>query len=970
MKKEPRKKSAAGTRPSVKRSGPKPPSSSAALLFDEQCRILFDTMSQGVIFRDAEGRIVSANPAAERIFGRALSDMVGKSSVEVHEQALQEDGSVLPAGSFPAEIALRTGLPLSGFVMATLNPVVNEYRWLSINAMPIFRPGESKPYLVYILFDDITERRRLDRELREARDHFELEVQERTRELAGANEELSAQIAVRRNAEASLRKSEDRFRRLAENADDLIFLFRVAPDRAYDYVSPSSAAITGYSPAEFYAEPELGLRLVHPDDWPKLVSNPKTAADVPRSQTLRFIRKDGRIIWVEQRNVPVTDTAGRLVALQGIARDITDRITAQEKLRESEKFLQTVIDTEPECVKMLGADGALLMMNRAGLAMIQADSLEQVRGRAAIPLIAPEHQRVFGELLARVFHGESGTLTFEMVGLKSRRLWMDTHMVPLRDEQDRIIAALGITRDITERKRIEERLRASEAGLREAQRLAHIGSWERDPRTQEVSWSEETFRILSLDPERDTPTFDAFLNAIHPQDRAAVKQALADALQRKRPYDMEFRIVRQDGALRHVQSRGEVTFDKTGAPVSIIGTLQDLTERRRLEDQLRHSQKMEAVGLLAGGISHDFNNILTAIIGYGNLLKMKIPEDNPLHAYVEQILASSARAANLTQSLLAFSRKQVINPRPMDVSDAIRRFEKLLHRLIGEDVDLRVDLMPGGMTILADSSQVEQVLMNLATNARDAMPRGGTLVVRTEIAAVDDAFRRTHGFGKPGSYVRVSVRDTGYGMDKATVARIFEPFFTTKEVGRGTGLGLAIVYGIMKQNNGYVIVESEPGKGSCFSLYFPLIAASQEAPAAADPAPAGEGHETILIAEDDSAIRGLIRAVLTEFGYRVIEAADGMEAVQKFRERGEDIKLVILDVVMPKKTGKEARDEIASIDPAVQMLFISGYSADILHAQGLDDVEHFIRKPVSPVDLLRAVRRVLDSGGGAPAASS
>jgi len=374
---------------------------------------------------------------------------------------------------------------------------------------------------------------------------------------------------------------------------------------------------------------------------------------------------------------------------------------------------------------------------------------------------------------------------------------------------------------------------------------------------------------------------------------------------------------------------------------------------------------MEAVGLLAGGISHDFNNILTAIIGYGNLVKMKLPPDDPLHSYVEQILTSSARAANLTQSLLAFSRKQVINPRPMDLNEAIRRFEKLLHRLIGEDVDFQVNLAPGEMTVLADSSQVEQVLMNLATNARDAMPQGGTLTVRTETALVDEAFLKAHGFGKPGNYVRVTVRDTGSGMDAKTLARIFEPFFTTKELGRGTGLGLAIVYGIVKQNNGYVIVESAPGRGTSFLLYFPLIAALAEAAPAAEAQRADEGHEIILVAEDDMTIRQLTKTILGEFGYRVIEAVDGEDAVQKFRERTEDIKLVILDVVMPKKNGKEAHDLIAALDPAVKVLYISGYNAEVLRKKGIDDAaENFILKPVSPMDLLRAVRRILDSSEG------
>jgi CheY-like chemotaxis protein len=301
----------------------------------------------------------------------------------------------------------------------------------------------------------------------------------------------------------------------------------------------------------------------------------------------------------------------------------------------------------------------------------------------------------------------------------------------------------------------------------------------------------------------------------------------------------------------------------------------------------------------------------------------------------------------------------------MDLNDSIHRFEKLLHRLIGEDIELRTELAPGEMTVLADSSQVEQVLMNLATNARDAMPQGGTLAIVTDVTEIGEDFRKAHGFGAPGRYVRVSVRDSGSGMDKQTLARVFEPFFTTKELGRGTGLGLAIVYGIMKQNNGYVIVESEPGRGTCCFLYFPLTATKAETARAALPARADEGHETILVAEDDVTIRQLTTTILNEFGYRVIEAVDGEDAVEKFREHGKDIKLVILDVVMPKKNGREARGEIASLDPAVKVLYISGYNADVLSKKGIDeDSKNFILKPVSPMVLLRAVRSILDSGEG------
>ena len=1327
----------------LQKSSPKTGKSGGARsLFDENYRILFDTMAQGVIFRDHEGKIVSANPAAERIFGRTIADMIGKTSAEVHEHALREDGTPLPAGSFPAEVALTTGNPLTGFIMATLNPREHAYRWISVDAMPIFRPGEQRPSLVYILFEDITERKRMTLELQKAHDHLEHEVRERTRELVDSNEELSAQIGVRKMAEAALRESEATFRRLAENAEDLIYLYRLWPERKFEYVSPSAISMTGYTPDEHYANPDLGLQIVHADDRSKLADTATGRVDSRKPLTLRWVRKDGRVIWTEQRNIPITDPTGRVVALQGIARDITDRIMTEEKLRESEKFLQTIIETEPACVKMLAQDGSLLMMNRAGLDMIDADSFDQVRGKSVYGLILPEHRRKFAELTESTFAGKSGTLAFEAKGLKGRAIWLETHAVPLRNERNEIIAALGITRDITEQKKAEASLKRSEAlyhdlvetsqdliwqcdaqgryvylnpawegvfgykaeemlgkrfadfqtpaqaerdsrefarlmrgnevksyetihksrdghdihlvfnakfvrdnagkitgtrgtayditerkriegavkerefWIRESQRVASLGSYVLDLGTGRWTSSEILDNVFGIDKDHDR-SVRGWSALIHPDDRVRMEQYFTGIVAEKKRFETDYRIIRKnDRAVRWVSGLGELVLDRKGLPVKMLGTIQDITDRKRsedalqkserrykqllesvtsyiytvtvengkaastvhgpgcvavtgytsgeyaadpflwyrmvhnqdkqlvlkqtedllagkhpgpvehrvrnkngdfvwvrstvvphadaqgkltsydglisdvtaqkhaeafsrniletvdegfliidrnytvlsannafsrlagmdpqdmigrkcyevshkitrpcfeqgedcavrhafdtesphtvvhihhdaqgnslsvetkafplrddagrvvaaieiinnitdkkrLEEQLRHSQKMEAVGLLAGGISHDFNNILTAIIGYANLLKMKAPADDPQRPYIEQILASSARAANLTQGLLAFSRKQVINPRPLDINDATRRIEKLLHRVIGEDVELRTDLASAEVTILADSSQLEQVLMNLATNARDAMPRGGTLTVRTEIAMIGEDFRKKHGFVDPGSYACISVCDTGDGMDQKTRDHIFEPFFTTKEPGKGTGLGLAIVYGIMKQNNGYVLVDSEPGKGSCFRLYFPIIAAASEIAKTDEQFPPEEGRETILIAEDDATIRQLTRTMLSEFGYTVIDAADGEDAVIKFREHRDAIKLIILDVIMPKMNGKEAHDEIVAISPDVKTLYISGYNADVLRTKGItEESQNIILKPVSPMDLLRKIRRILDS---------
>jgi CheY-like chemotaxis protein len=366
------------------------------------------------------------------------------------------------------------------------------------------------------------------------------------------------------------------------------------------------------------------------------------------------------------------------------------------------------------------------------------------------------------------------------------------------------------------------------------------------------------------------------------------------------------------------------------------------------------------VGQLSGGIAHDFNNILTAIIGYGNLLLMKMSKEDELgRSYVEQILSSSERAAHLTHSLLAFSRKQIIDLRPINLNDIIKRVEKLLVRVIGEDIEFKIRLAPD-LPILADSVHIEQVFMNLATNARDAMPDGGTLLIKASPVELREDFVRTHTFIKPGRYASISVTDTGIGMDETTKSRIFEPFFTTKEVGKGTGLGLSMVYGIIKQHKGYIMVSSEVRKGTTFTIYLPLITTPVEKQKPKEHTVIARGTETILIAEDDTAVRELTRNILEDFGYKVIEAVDGEEAVRKFIENKNVVKLLLFDIIMPKKNGKDAYVEIKKIRPDIKAIFVSGYTADIIHQKGiLETGLDFIVKPIAPGDFLKKVRETL-----------
>jgi PAS domain S-box-containing protein len=428
-------------------------------------------------------------------------------------------------------------------------------------------------------------------------------------------------------------------------------------------------------------------------------------------------------------------------------------------------------------------------------------------------------------------------------------------------------------------------------------------------------------------------------------------------------FHFEAQTHRKDGTVNWVFINARNVRDEVGETLYYEGSAQNITERKHLESQLLHSQKMEAIGTLAGGIAHDFNNILTAIVGYGNLLQVRMDKDDPLRAYADRILSSSQKAINLTRSLLAFGRKQPVELRPHRVGTLIEGSGKLLKRLLTEDIALKMGRIDGDAVIMADRTQMDQVLMNLATNARDAMPEGGTLAVEAERVVMDNDFVRAHGYGSPGNYVLIRVADTGAGMDERTVKKVFEPFFTTKAEGKGTGLGLSIVYGIVKQHNGYINVDSEPGGGTTFNLYFPETKTGEtvETEAAHVPLNIRMGSETILVAEDNAEARSFLTEVLSVSGYTVIETVDGNEALRTFSDNRDRIALVISDVVMPGRNGKELREEIRKIRPDMKILFTSGYTRDVLLFKGIHDKSaDYISKPLSPNDLLGKVREMLD----------
>ncbi|MBI1967608.1 MAG: PAS domain S-box protein [Gemmatimonadetes bacterium] len=923
----------------------------------------------------------------------------------------------------------------------------------------------------------------------------------------------------------------------------------------------------------------------------------------------------------------------------------------EQRPADRDALLRAVIDTEPECVKLLAADGTLLEMNPAGLAMIEAESAAQVIGRDVLSLVAPEHRPAFAELTRAVFRGEAGKLEFEIVGLKGTRRWLETHAVPLRAGDGTITALLSITRDVTERKRAEAALGASQARLQgildaaldafvmidadgritswspQAETLfgwpaadalgralaetviprryrgAHLRGLVRFLATGEgpilgrrieitalhrsgrefpvelavtplrhddrwlfsafvrditarkqaeqlqaavyrVADAAQTTRSLEdllkaihgivgelmparnfyialydaaagrisfpyfVDEEDTTPApkqpgrglteyvlrtgrpllatpevhealerrgevelvgaasvdwlgvpltvgdktigvvvvqtytegvrfgereqeilhfvstqvamaierkraeerlrdserrfraliehssdaialfgpdgairygspattrvlgyaLDEFVgrNAfefIHPDDQPLVRERLTDALQRPgAQVSVHARVRHQDGSWHLLQGVFTNLLDDPDVG-AIVNNYYDITESRRLEDQLRQAQKMEAVGRLAGGLAHDFNNILTAIAGYSDLLLEDLPLQDPRREDVEEIRKAAERAAALTRQLLAFSRRQVLQPKVIDLNAVVASAEKLLRRLIGEDVTLATRLEPALWAVRADPGQIEQVIVNLAVNARDAMPQGGQLTIETANTLLDQAYADEHQPVTAGEYVMLAVTDTGIGMDKETQAHIFEPFFTTKERGKGTGLGLAMVYGIVKQSGGFIWVYSEPEQGTTFKSYLPRVVESVEAaPSEPARAPRTAGSETILLAEDEEAVRRVARETLTRHGYTVLQAPAGAVALALAGNYQDAIHLLLTDVVMPGMSGRQLADRLTALRPGLKVLYMSGYTDDAIVREGrLEPGLAYLQKPFRPDALARKVREVLDA---------
>ena len=688
------------------------------------------------------------------------------------------------------------------------------------------------------------------------------------------------------------------------------------------------------------------------------------------SGELVFTRPDG-----EQRNLVVSATANVVPGVHlSVLRDVTAQRRTEAQLRESQARLESAQSLAQLGSWVVDADGnGARSAEHARICGVPPDgacSREQYLGS-----VHPDDREEARRKLAEAFEG-GGKYEHEyrVVRPSGEMRWVHSHLVGERATNGKPARVVGALQDVTDRRALVEGLRASEHRYRRLIDAISEGVLlvAPDGRITVANAQIATLLGCSLDDVIGHSAFEFIEENEH-------KIARERLLRRQRGVGDEYtsHLKRRDGSTVSVAVRVDPLVDADGNLEGLVSVVRDLSEQRAAEamksrlsdteEQLRHSQKMEAIGVLAGGVAHDFNNLLSIVLSYTGLLRDGMSEDDPKREDLEEISRAAQRAAALTRQLLAFSRRQVLQPRTLDMREILRGMEKMLRRLLGEDIALSL-LTPDALGLVhVDPGQLEQVIMNIAVNARDAMAQGGSLSI--EVSDVDvGAAAAPRLCVDPGRYVRVTVSDTGSGMDAATRARIFEPFFTTKQEGRGTGLGLSTVFGIVKQSGGHVTVESDVGRGTTFHVYLPRSESSAPAVSEAQGTPTSlEGDETILVAEDDEQVRRVIATTLRRRGYRILESGNAGEAMIIAERDDQPIHLLLTDVVMPRVSGRELAERIVKARPEVKVLFMSGYTADAVLRHGVEERSvSFLSKPFTPALLSRKVREVLDAGAGTP----
>ncbi len=891
---------------------------------EARMRSVVDSALDAVVAMDAQGRVVSWNPAAETMFGWAQHEALGRTVSEL----------IIPTRYREAHAS-----GLDRFLLTGTGPVIG--RRIELSAL--HRDGSEFPIELAVT------------SLNDGGSHlFTAFVED---------------ITARKEAERALLESQERNRLVLDSAAEAIYGLDLAGNCTF--ANPACAKLLGFETPDALLGRNMHALVHHhrpdgrayPTEECPIYRAFRTGALVHVTDEVLW-RHDGSSLPVEYWSHPMLDD-GEVVGAVVTFLDVTKRRAAEAALQEAQERLEHVVSSSPAVLYSLRPEGDLFVANW------MSRNVERLLGFTADEVLSPEwwpshlhpedRERVIAELPALLTDG-SVAQEYRFLDKRGRYLWLRAELRMLRDAADTPVEVVGSWADITGRKTAELKLQESEEQYRQLFDSNPQSTWVYDIETlgflavndatvRHYGYSRHEFlsmTVLDIRAPGHVRLFEEHLasgNGERPQKPRAAVQL--------------WQHHRKDGSLIDVET-ADSPIEFRGRPARLV-LATDVTDKKRLEAQLLQSQKMESVGRLAGGVAHDFNNLLGVIMGYGELLGQSVPHDSRTQTYVEEIVKAAERAAGLTRQLLAFSRTQVLQPRIVDLNTIVGEMDKMLRRLIGEDIQLVTVIDEQLGPVMADPGQIEQVIMNLAVNARDALPRGGQLTIETANVELDAGYTLAHEDVSQGSYVMLAVSDTGHGMSAEVLPHIFEPFFTTKEAGKGTGLGLATVHGIVKQSGGHIFVYSEPEHGTAFKIYLPRTLETAAVADAATQSAVVPGSETILLVEDEASLRSFVRECLEASGYAVLEPLNAIEACDVADRHAGAIHLLVTDVVMPGMSGRDVAERAATSRPEMKVLYMSGYTDDAILRHGiLDDGAAFLQKPFTGRALGQKVREVLD----------
>ena len=816
--------------------------------------------------------------------------------------------------------------------------------------LPMPRPRRDELGELATAFNNMVQKRQLaEDELRRLRDELEVRVDDRVAELAKANE--------------TLRESEQKFRQLADNITD-VFWITSADLKIIHYVSPGYELIWGCSTENLYTHPHQWVEAILPEERARVFGLfAGLMGNVPEvSVEYRIARPDGTVRWVHDRGFQVRDVAGNLVRLAGIATDITARKQTEQALQRQQTELRVLFDLMPALIFFKDTENGILRVNKR-FAETVGKSVEEIEGKPYLEIHSQEAAKYYADDLEVIRSGAPKLGIIETLrDREGKELWMQTDKVPVCDKEGKVIGIVVMCQDITERNRAEETLRLLNSAVLQSREAILITDATLDLPGPRVVFVNPAFtKMTGYTAEEVIGKTPRILQG--PLTDKTVLSRLRHSLARGELFEGETINYRKDGTEFDLEWQAAPIRDAGGTITHFLALQRDITARKRFEAQMFQSQKMETVGRLAGGVAHEFNSIMTAIIGQSELMIGDLPAGGSLAKSAIEISKAAGRAAMLTRQLLAYGRKQFLQPETLDLNRLIASMDGVLHHLMGGGVDTQVVTDSALHAVKADAGQIEQVIMNMAMNARDAMPNGGNLTLETANVSFDQESVGRYPELKPGDYVMLAITDTGSGMSPDVRGRVFEPFFSTKEVGQGTGLGLSTCYGIIKQSGGHISVYSEIARGSTFKIYLPQVELVAKIPIqGSDSSDLPRGTETILLVEDDPALREMAATLLRRLGYTVLPAANGIEALSLKQQRGiGHIDLLFTDVVMPHMSSKELSERVRASYPHTRILFTSAYTENAIIRQGvLNKGLAVLQKPFTPSALARKLREVLD----------